>query len=45
MNGKIKTESIDKLMSLSKDELDNIFSELSLSEIEDLMKKINEEVE
>lgn len=41
---KIKTENIDKLVSLKEDELEKIFSELSMSEIEDLMSKLHEEV-
>jgi hypothetical protein len=45
MESKLVTEIIDKLVSLSKEELDNIFSLLSLSEIEDLMSKLKEEVE
>lgn len=45
MESKLVTENIDKLVSLSKEELDNIFSLLSLSEIEDLMSKLKEEVE
>jgi len=45
MENKLKTENIDKLVSLSKEELDNLFKELSLSEIEDLMSKLYEEVE
>ncbi len=40
----IKTEYIDKLLSLSKEELEKVFSEFSLSEIEDLISKMNEEV-
>ena len=40
----IKTEYVDKLLSLSKKDLEKIFSELSLSEIEDLLSKLNEEV-
>ena len=39
------TENIDKLVSMSKEELENVFSLLSLSEIEDLMSKLKEEVE
>lgn len=42
MENKLKTEYIDKLLSLSKEELETIFSELSLSEIEDLISKMNE---
>lgn len=45
MENKIVTENIDKLVSLSKEELDKVFSLLSLSEIEDLMLKLKEEVE
>ena len=44
MMEKIKTENIDKLVSLKEDELEKIFSELSMSEIEDLMSKLHEEV-
>ena len=40
MENKLVTENIDKLVSLSKEELDYIFSLLSLSEIEDLMLKL-----
>lgn len=40
----LKTEYIDKLLSLSKEDLEKVFSELSLSEIEDLISKMNEEV-
>lgn len=45
MESKIKTENIDKLVSMSKEELEKIFSELSMTEIEDLMFKLHEEVE
>ncbi len=41
----MKEEYIDKLLSLSKEELKEIFSELSLAEIEDLISKMNEGVE
>lgn len=41
----MKEEYIDKLLSLSKEELKEIFSELSLTEIEDLISKMNEGVE
>lgn len=44
MSTNIKSESIDKLLSLSKKELEKVFSELSLSEIEDLISKLKEEV-
>lgn len=40
----MKEEYIDKLLSLSKEELKKIFSELSLTEIEDLISKMNEGV-
>lgn len=45
MEDKLITENIDKLVSLSKEELENVFSLLSLTEIEDLMYKLKEEVE
>lgn len=45
MENKLKTENIDKLVSLQNEELEKIFSELSMSEIEDLMSKLHEEVE
>ena len=45
MENKLVTENIDKLVSMSKEELENIFSLLSLSEIEDLMSKLKEEVD
>lgn len=35
-------ESLKKILSLSKEELEKIFSQLSLSEIEDLLNKLNE---
>ncbi len=44
MDSKIVTENIDKLVSMPKEELEKVFSTLSLSEIEDLMQKLNEEV-
>lgn len=34
--------NLDKLLSLSKDELQKIFSQLSVIEIEDLLEKLNE---
>ncbi|MBQ1812841.1 MAG: hypothetical protein II119_02710 [Bacilli bacterium] len=45
MDREIKTEYVDKLLSLTKEELEGIFNELSLSELEDLISKINEGVE
>lgn len=41
----MKEEYIDKLLSLSKEELKEIFEGLSLNEIEDLISKMNEGVE
>lgn len=45
MDRELKTDSIDKILSLSKEELNEVFDELSLSEIEDLMLKVKERVE
>ena len=45
MSTDIKTEYIDKLLSLPKEDLEKVFSELSLSEIEDLISKLKEGVE
>lgn len=45
MENKLVTENIDKLVSMTKEELERVFSLLSLSEIEDLMLKLKEEVE
>ena len=45
MDREFKTESIDKILSLSKEDLKEVFDELSLSEIEDLMLKVKERVE
>ena len=42
MDSSLKTEYIDKLLSLTDEELKAIFSELSLSEIEDLISKLSE---
>lgn len=36
------TEGLDKLLSLSKEELNSIFSKLSVKEIENLLNKLNE---
>ena len=41
----MKEKYIDELLSLDKEELKKIFSELSLTEIEDLISKMNEGVE
>ena len=36
------SNNLDKILSLSKDELEKIFSQLSIKEIEDLLSKLNE---
>ena len=36
------SEELNKLLSLSKDELNSIFSKLSIKEIESLLNKLNE---
>ena len=45
MDRELKTDSIDKILSLSKEDLKEVFDALSLSEIEDLMLKVKERVE
>lgn len=35
-------ENLEKLLSLSKEDLEKIFSQLSMAEIEDLLDKLNE---
>ena len=45
MDRELKTDSIDKIFILSKEDLKEVFDELSLSEIEDLMLKVKERVE
>lgn len=45
MDRELKTDSIDKILSLSKEDLKEVFDELSLSEIGDLMLKVKERVE
>jgi len=42
MDESLKSEKLDKLLSLSKEELNKIFAQLSLSEIENLLDKLNE---
>lgn len=44
MSTNLKSEYIEKLLSISKEDLEKIFSELSLSEIEDLISKLKEGV-
>lgn len=36
------SEGLNKLLSLSKEELNSIFSKLSVKEIENLLNKLNE---
>ena len=45
MDRELKTDSIGKILSLSIEGLKEVFDELSLSEIEDLMLKVKERVE
>ncbi len=42
MNEKSYNDNLEKLLSLSKEELERLFSQLSLTEIEDLLDKLNE---
>ena len=35
-------KNLEKILSLSKEELEKIFSQLSVEEIEDLLNKLNE---
>lgn len=42
MNETNNNKNLEKIMSLSKEELERIFSQLSLEEIEDLLNKLNE---
>lgn len=42
MKEKNTNENLEKIMSLSKEELEEIFSKLSMVEIEDLLAKLNE---
>ena len=37
-----KQEDIDKILALSKEELDKIFSQMDATEVADLVKLINE---
>ncbi len=45
MNNENMNQNFEKLLSLSKEELEKIFSQLSASDIEDLLEKLNEGVE
>ena len=37
-----KDNNLEKILSLSKEELEKIFSQLSIKEIENLLNKLNE---
>lgn len=42
MNEPVVDNNLDKIMSLSKEELARIFSQLSVEELEDLLNRLNE---
>lgn len=42
MDEKKANKNLARILSLSKDELEKIFSQLSMKEIEDLLNKLNE---
>lgn len=42
MNETNANKNLEKILSLSKEELEKIFSQLSMTEIEDLLNKLNE---
>lgn len=42
MNETNANENLKKILSLSKEELEKIFSQLSMTEIEDLLNKLDE---
>lgn len=42
MNEINANKNLEKILSLSKEELEKIFSQLSMEEIEDLLNKLNE---
>jgi arsenate reductase-like glutaredoxin family protein len=42
MNETNTNKNLEKILSLSKEELEKIFSQLSMEEIEDLLNKLNE---
>lgn len=42
MNEANANKNLEKILSLSKEELEKMFSQLSVEEIEDLLKKLNE---
>lgn len=45
MEEALKNENLDKILSLSKEELEKIFSQLTATEISDLLDKLNEVTE
>lgn len=42
MNELNANNNLEKILSLSKEELEKIFSQLSISEVMDLLEKLNE---
>ena len=42
MNETNVNKNLEKILTLSKEELEKIFSQLSMTEIEDLLNKLNE---
>lgn len=42
MNETSNNKNLERILSLNKEELEKIFSQLSAQEIEDLLKKLNE---
>ena len=42
MNQELVNNGLEKLLSLTKEEFEKIFSQLSVAEIEDLLQKLNE---
>ena len=42
MNEAEASKGLEKLLSLSKEELEQLFNQLSVSEVEDLLDKLNE---
>ena len=45
MNKLNKNDNLDQLLSLSKEELEELFSKLTLLEIEKIIDKLNEVIE
>lgn len=44
MNETNSNKNLEKILSLNKEELEKVFSQLSMIEIEELLNKLNEEV-